>query len=309
MLLLTVPRPSSTEKHWESSSEQWQWVNGHFLSRLRRNFKVLFGCHSSGITDERQNNKALLIQNCYANGTLESRLWACRAPGVRCLTQRYSYTGLSPTPLSPGLNGESPMRRHCKPAAWWKPNSQDGAGAWLKKPNKEETTLRWAAVSQPAGIRPSAWGLPPGSFREQEGMLFSPREPERDRLGGDGLGLMSSARRPRITPRRPALPSRPGSRLSRPRRPPATSSGCSCGSPPPTRDAPTRARTPALAPGRGWSGSSAAGRTRRGAELRGGGGRGPAPTQSAALTIPAVQFGGLRSRRTAPAEPPKSPEA
>ena len=146
-------------------------------------------------------------------------------------------------------------------------------------------------------------------FSTARGMLFSPRETERDRLGGEGLGLMSSARRPRITPRRTSLPSRPGSRLSRPRRPPATSSDCSCGSPPPTRDAPTRARTPALAPGRGWSGSSAAGRTRRGAELRGGGGRGPAPTQSAALTIPAVQFGGLRSRRTAPAEPPKSPEA
>ena len=130
--------------------------------------KVLFGCHSTGITDERQKNKALLIQNSYASGTLESRLWACWAPGVRCLTQRYSYTGLPPTPLSPGLNRESPMRCHCKPAAWWKPNSQDGAGAWLKKPSKEETTPRWAAVSQPAGIRPSAWGLPPGSFRQQE---------------------------------------------------------------------------------------------------------------------------------------------
>ncbi|XP_034519494.1 uncharacterized protein LOC117802810 [Ailuropoda melanoleuca] len=105
------------------------------------------------------------------------------------------------------------------------------------------------------------------------------------------------ARRPRVTPGGPPSHPVPGALLSRPHQPPATSSGCSCGSPPPTRVAPTRARTLAPAPGRGSSGSSAAGRTRRGAELWGGGGPGPAPAGSgpplpAALTIPAVQFGG-----------------
>lgn len=134
MLLLTVPRPSSIEKHYESSSN-----SGHFLARFWRNFKVLFGCPSTGITDERQNDKALLIQKSYSNGTLEPRLWAYWVPGLRCLTQRYSYTGLSPNPLSPDLNRESPMRCHCKPAAWWKPNSplrMELAPGWKNRTRK-----------------------------------------------------------------------------------------------------------------------------------------------------------------------------
>lgn len=121
-------------------------------------------------------------------------------------------------------------------------------------------------------------------------------------------------------PRRPlSLRSRsvPGTRRSRPRRLPATSSGCLGGSPPKTRAAPTPARTPAPAPGLGSPGSSATRRTRRGAELPGGSRPGPARSQPAVLTIPAVHFGGpghhegrtrpgpqiSRSRASSPAAP------
>lgn len=81
------------------------------------------------------------------------------------------------------------------------------------------------------------------------------------------------ARRPRFPPPPfgPPAPRVPEARLSLPHRPPATSSGCSCGSPPPTRAAPTRARRLEPAPGLGSSGSSVAGRTRKEAKPGGGG--------------------------------------
>lgn len=56
--------------------------------------------------------------------------------------------------------------------------------------------------------------------------------------------------------------------------------------------APTQDLTPAPAPGRESSGSSAE-RTRREAELRGGGCAVPALPPPAILTIPAVHLGGL----------------
>lgn len=52
MLVLGGLRPSGIEEHLESASSQWQVVSGHSLFLFYGNFKVLLGCHSTGITDK-----------------------------------------------------------------------------------------------------------------------------------------------------------------------------------------------------------------------------------------------------------------
>lgn len=114
--------------------------------------------------------------------------------------------------------------------------------------------------------------MPRRSYRERERciIIIKTRQVAEGQPGWGEPGIQTFPSQAAHHPRRPALP--PPSllfspRLSRPRRQPATSSGCSCGSPPPTRAAPTRARTPAPALGLESSGSSAAGNTKRRAEL------------------------------------------